>query len=818
MEPKPKSHSDSKPGDGGWRQQRNRTRGKKDRNGTPSNRGGGTSATKSKFAGLNKDELSGIVICESQSVPTAQQFDNLFEALVVYGGSRNAKVKTSLRGMKYVTKEDLEPAEPDPSTYTATDGTIDTVKQAARMDLWKRECDRSNKGYYKYKDTMEELFETIMGQLSKEIINNLKGSTGWTIIDEMNDTIGLLSNLKELCYRDNNNKVHPIEDLIKKLLRFLQSRQNEKSPSMYVEEATNKSEVLKSAGGSIMSDAIVKYVCEKPILKDKNIDLAVYRKACANSDQSSMEIKDKVETMARQAVLAHVIVRGSNDKLHQNLRKDLEKDYAKGHDNFPVGGTETLDLLNQYKVKPNRNVRPPKDQPDGKYEGKPGAVKGQNKDNEDDKTNQEQARQLTTIGALSSHSHSPANEIEQAHQLLMNAADERKYKDDDEDDDSEFIFVQYAVNSGAQEETCKIDDIATVASDYGKYEPTIKSVADDDWSKDDWFDVDVFQDYDSMSKEWTDRNNERLTPKDTVCNVANELNTSMTSTERSLSKNSKYLNHSIKYPSKMEYVNDENANDTIDQIDVSRAFMLAQHRGGTVNPNWVLLDSQASCSVICNRKLVTNIRKHPKGNRVTIHCNAGTSCIDTVADLKGYGLVWFDEKCIANCLSLALTSDQYRVTLDTEQDQAFLVHKKNGTFRRFHRADCDLYICDLTDEDQVVLVTTVEGQKKKYSQRDFRRADRARKFQEIIMFPSNKDYKSMVNNNSINNCQITRCDIELAEDIFGPNPNIIKGKTTRRQPGPVREDHEPIPPHVRKHYLDVTLGIDIYHINGIKFL
>ena len=42
-----------------------------------------------KFTGLNKEELEGIVICESMPTPTAQQFDALYDALIVYGGSRN---------------------------------------------------------------------------------------------------------------------------------------------------------------------------------------------------------------------------------------------------------------------------------------------------------------------------------------------------------------------------------------------------------------------------------------------------------------------------------------------------------------------------------------------------------------------------------------------------------------------------------------------------------------------------------------------------------------------------------------------------------
>ena len=57
----------------------------------------------------------------------------------------------------------------------------------------------------------------------------------------------------------------------------------------------------------------------------------------------------------------------------------------------------------------------------------------------------------------------------------------------------------------------------------------------------------------------------------------------------------------------------------------------------------------------------------------------------------------------------------------------------------------------------------------------------------------------------------------MAEDIYGVNPHIVKGKTVRRQPSEVIEEILDVPPHILKHYGDVTICIDVYHINGIKF-
>ena len=111
-----------------------------------------------------------------------------------------------------------------------------------------------------------------------------------------------------------------------------------------------------------------------------------------------------------------------------------------------------------------------------------------------------------------------------------------------------------------------------------------------------------------------------------------------------------------------------------------------------------------------------------------------------------------------------------------------------------------------------MFVTTVTGQKTSFSRRDVGRAEAARKLQQIIKYPSDKDYINMIDYNLINNCNTTSRDISLANEIYGVDPNVVKGKSTRRQP--VYQ----VPPAILRNYTMITLVIDIYHINGAKFL
>jgi hypothetical protein len=152
--------------------------------------------------------------------------------------------------------------------------------------------------------------------------------------------------------------------------------------------------------------------------------------------------------------------------------------------------------------------------------------------------------------------------------------------------------------------------------------------------------------------------------------------------------------------------NDHKHDDLNYLMDVTKAedFVSAQH-DIAINPLWILLDSQASCNIICNPDMVCDIMKEPNGESITLHCNAGVMVIDTIATLPGFGTVWFYADGIANILSLACVSDKYRITMDTKKEQAFLVHKPDGSTRKFKRTTYNLYACNIaeaTNNDPII--------------------------------------------------------------------------------------------------------------------
>jgi hypothetical protein len=171
-----------------------------------------------------------------------------------------------------------------------------------------------------------------------------------------------------------------------------------------------------------------------------------------------------------------------------------------------------------------------------------------------------------------------------------------------------------------------------------------------------------------------------------------------------------------------------------------------------ISQEWILLDNQSTVDVFINPRLVKDI--WVTDTIMHIHCHSGTSSTRLQATLPEYGTVWFDPKGIANILSLSNVKKKYRDTFDSSTDDTFYVHKSNGSTRKFVALKVEgggLHFLD-TAKDQkslhqkesvkagVIMVNTVEQNKTRYSVHYIKRAEHARKTQDLIGRPSTSKY------------------------------------------------------------------------------
>ena len=139
-----------------------------------------------------------------------------------------------------------------------------------------------------------------------------------------------------------------------------------------------------------------------------------------------------------------------------------------------------------------------------------------------------------------------------------------------------------------------------------------------------------------------------------------------------------------------------------------------------------------------------------------------------VGDLPGYGTVWYHQTGISNILSLSRDIKIFTITYDSANGNKLRMHKENGEDRLFRQSGNGLYFWNARtfNQEEVVLINTVENNSSRYSNCNYSQAKIDRKLQRKIVRPSYKDYETIVNNKRLKNCPLMVEDVKAAEHIF----------------------------------------------------
>jgi Reverse transcriptase (RNA-dependent DNA polymerase)/Zinc knuckle len=239
--------------------------------------------------------------------------------------------------------------------------------------------------------------------------------------------------------------------------------------------------------------------------------------------------------------------------------------------------------------------------------------------------------------------------------------------------------------------------------------------------------------------------------------------------------------------------------------------------------SWILLDSQSNISVFNNKQMVTNIRVSPQ--EVCDRTNGGEQTSTHIADFKNLGVVWYNPELIANILSLSEVRKKCRVTMDTAEEPAMIVHRTNGTILKFTEHTDGLYFFDSfiqsndTSIGKFSFVETVAQNKSVYVTREIEAADKARALYRNLGRPSQKQFEDVISKNVITNCPVNFDDVRRALLIYGPDLATLKGKTTQGRAATHVPNFvaEKIPAPILQYHKNVTLCMDFFFVQGQAF-
>jgi hypothetical protein len=142
--------------------------------------------------------------------------------------------------------------------------------------------------------------------------------------------------------------------------------------------------------------------------------------------------------------------------------------------------------------------------------------------------------------------------------------------------------------------------------------------------------------------------------------------------------------------------------------------------------NSILLDNGSTLSLFGNPDMVTNIRESK--TTLELATNAGTKTTKQVADVPGFGMVWYEETAIANIFGVSDLKKKHRITFNSEKEDTFIVHMDSGNMK-FKCNPEGLYTFEVSDrylKKESHLIETVKENRVGYTQRQFEQAKKAR--------------------------------------------------------------------------------------------
>ena len=218
--------------------------------------------------------------------------------------------------------------------------------------IWEIEITEYIKRKQKVDANLRKLFSLVWGQCTELMKSKLQQTADYDDINAMQDSIGLIKNIKGLTFKFDTKQYAPMAmvNIDTRLYRFSQGRDT--TDALYYEQFKSLVEVIEHYDGEIGHHPKL-IVQELQILSNNKFDPNTPMVSLAQMEPGMMM---EASTIARQKYLACLFLNGADKNRYESLVDGVTNDYVKGLDTFPKTLQDAFALLTETKSKKQGRV------------------------------------------------------------------------------------------------------------------------------------------------------------------------------------------------------------------------------------------------------------------------------------------------------------------------------------------------------------------------------------------------------------------------------------------------------------------------------
>ena len=281
------------------------------------------------FKGRCNDLKGYIYDCDSHKqcdifVTTTREIAEYIGRTYKYGGD----TKMSIHKLEIITIE--RPVEPEGDDLDEMIYKEDMKEYVKRRSF--------------LRENLKRAYALIWGQCTDLLKAKLEANSNYDTYSTQQDPIALLKAIKDINFKfeDHRYIYHSIFDAYKSFYSFRQTA--EMSNSEYLEKFKNIVEVLEQHGGVLDT--------EEPFTSNDDEYTSL------ELGQQTVELLSAAHKRCRDKYIAYAFIYKADNDRYSRLKEDLQNDYLKENDNYPLTLVEAYHMLTNYKVpKNNRGLK-----------------------------------------------------------------------------------------------------------------------------------------------------------------------------------------------------------------------------------------------------------------------------------------------------------------------------------------------------------------------------------------------------------------------------------------------------------------------------